>query len=224
MGQESSQLLDYFPSTQSPLSISYVFLQPYNRSFFSIIFTMKFSLALIAAVASQVATAFKIPEGTPDGIYQAYYDSDGNEVHERIGDNTTDDVVPILARSQPELSPLQKRNEVWCGCGIHMQGGDCDDATHDVERQLGSGGGSAVPPTGSTYSKRGAVVAFFCNHERSPKYANDNDARNAWAQITNSCNYYIAGTWQVDGGLTAGYMASFMDFCAHDRDANVNHC
>lgn len=182
---------------------------------------MKFSIALLAAIASHAVTAFKVPEGTADGVYTAHYDANGNEVLERIGD-IAEGANPIGARSLLPPSGLEKRNRAWCGCGIRMTGGDCDNATHGVENILG--GGHVVYPIGSIFAKSGSVVAFLCNHSRAELYANAGDARGAWSQTTDHCGFYIAGTWQIDGDLTGGYMTSDQDFCAHDRDAGAGSC
>ncbi|KAJ6779493.1 hypothetical protein PWT90_11036 [Aphanocladium album] len=194
---------------------------------------MKFSNALIAAVASQTATAFRLPADATDGVYSAYIDSSGKEVYERIGDGFPGaaDSLPARVEAQEAANAaaaaaeaaLSKRDFTWCGCGIRMNGGDCDTATHDVEHQLGDGG-RYVNPQGSVFAVRGSVVAFVCNHSRQPLLTRASDARDAWGGATRACGYYIAGTWEISSELDGGYMNSGQEWCGRDRSSQQHSC
>ncbi|KAJ6790238.1 hypothetical protein PWT90_06846 [Aphanocladium album] len=182
---------------------------------------MKFTTALVAAIATQAVSGFRAPADQPEGVYMAYYDDAGKEVHERIGDGLPAPDT-LSSRSLTSPSRIFKRNQTWCGCNIRMTGGDCDAATHDIEAQLG--GGKYIGAGLAYYSNRGGVTAFVCNHSRQQLHATGRDANYSWGAITRACGYYIAGTYEISGDLEAGYMLSGQNFCARDRGSSSHHC
>lgn len=127
---------------------------------------MKFSISLLAGVATQAATAFKVPDGAGDGVYAASFAEDGSEVHEHLQDfaGITSRTTPMTSRFEHLLpsTPTKRGKATWCGCGIGMDHGDCDSATHCLEDYLNNG--RVIHPYESFYCKRGSVVAFLCEH------------------------------------------------------------
>lgn len=187
---------------------------------------MKFSIALLGAVASQAATAFKIPDGAADGVYAASYsDGDGSEVYEYLQDlgGISSRTSPMISRYEHLVpSTLTKRDRAWCGCGIGMDHYDCDAATHCLESFLGSG--HIIDPFKALACKYGSVVAFMCEHQDEIRRLTSGDATYSFQVVTQKCGLYIAGTAQLAGGLTGGYMRNSDDYCFHDTDSGAGSC
>lgn len=187
---------------------------------------MKFSIALLAGLASQAVTAFKVPEGAADGVYAASFaQEDGSEVYEYLQDlaGVPSRTTPLISRYEHLVpSTKTKRTSTWCGCGIGMDHGDCDSATHCLENFLGSS--HVIEPYTSLFCKAGSVVAFMCEHDDEIHNPDNGDAYYSFQAVTQNCGWYIAGTAKLDGGLTAGYMRVSDDFCAHDRDSGAGSC
>ncbi|KAJ3494293.1 hypothetical protein NLG97_g4172 [Lecanicillium saksenae] len=187
---------------------------------------MKIFIALLASVASQAVIAFKVPPGAADGVYTASFaEEDGSEVYEYIQDvaGITSRTTPMISRYEHLVpSTLTKRNRTWCGCGIGMDRNDCDGATHCLEDFLGSG--RIIEPYKGLFCKYGSVVAFMCEHSNEIRNTNNGDAYVSFQYVTQSCGLYIAGTAQLDGGLTGGYMRTSDDFCFHDEDSGAGSC
>ncbi|KZM18905.1 uncharacterized protein EKO05_0010399 [Ascochyta rabiei] len=193
---------------------------------------MRFSSIVATLALTASASAWKIPQGTEDGVYKVDTLEDGSTVHTKIVD------AADIDRSQPEVqgislvpdetSSLQKRgnDQVWCGCGYNMVSGDCDAAVADLKTQLRP---STINPGQAYYSIRGKVVAFACNRGNRNWTVFPQNLGDSLADITNKCGWYIAGAKQTgndDQALLLGYQRwnGNDDFCGGARSSSQNHC
>src|SRR5690349_21662869 len=78
---------------------------------------------LILSLAA-IGSSFTLKGGLSNGLYKAYYNTAGEEVHELV---TADTLNTIRGR----MSSPSKRwsvGEVWCGCAFPMNAGDTNVA------------------------------------------------------------------------------------------------
>ena len=78
-------------------------------------------LAFVPLLLATAATAFVLPGGLHDGVYRAYLDERGTEIHERVSKpGIISERAPVT--EAPDVSKeLFKRDEaVWCGCGFTL--------------------------------------------------------------------------------------------------------
>lgn len=209
-------------------------------------------LAVLAAVLVTGAAAFTLPSDLQDGVYRAYYDKDGHEVHVLVqaaetGNvtlrrGTTDSEEPSLAKRLPGTPLL----EYSCGCGFALDHTNCDNAVTGLRVYLEQHGDSSLPnncfdlvPSTVVYSYNNNVVAFVCNGGTEYGVCSS-DVANSLAAVTSHCGLYIAGTeaaaaWSPspDGSVDVldyyytGYMqyTAGLDFCANEWDEGDNeHC
>lgn len=212
---------------------------------------MHFLTAALAAVFVTGAAAFTLPADLQNGVYHAYYDKDGREVHELVQaaepgnvtlrHRTTDLEEPSLAKRIPNPNTYYS-----CGCGFSLDHGNCDNAVTGLKNYLDqnadpnfSSGCYDLAPYTSAYCYVNNVVVFLCNGEQDYGVCS-NDVTNSLAAITNHCGWYIAGTeaaeaWfpnldgspEVDPPYFTGYMqyGPGLNFCANDWLAGDNeHC
>ena len=106
-------------------------------------------------------SAFTFPAGAANGIYRAYYNDAGDEVHELISPDTFEDsavsereVLHNHSKSR-RLTPL-----LWCGCGISMNAYDTNTANGGLQSQAMAG--LVLPENAAGYSVHNTVVAFVC--------------------------------------------------------------
>lgn len=101
---------------------------------------MRFSSIVATFALAASASAWKIPQGTQDGVYKVETLADGSIVHTKIIDaSEIDRNQPLVpGKSLVPDGPLSKRSpgQVWCGCGYNMVSGDCDAAVADLKTQL----------------------------------------------------------------------------------------
>lgn len=187
---------------------------------------MKFTATLIAIAAVRGTAAFYVPEGTPDGLYMAYINTDGVEVHEPI--NSTDALATLDRRlimpgtKDPETRLAARQpGEIWCGCDYVLIKPRCDDATHELENKLGDKG-TTIPSGGALFSVRREVVAFACNPTPIDVTWVHNNAAVAFTKVTERCGWYVAGTY--DDLIQAGYMETGGDICERATSSNQHSC
>lgn len=199
--------------------------------------------ALLISSLSLVA-AFKVPEGQADGVYRAYYDAEGKEVHELLTPEMLISsppegaasvlqpsppaaVAPVTPRYAGEKNPLlsKRRDNIYCGCGFTLDPGDCDAVVADLKAQFGSGY-TFIQPRMSYYSIMGrSVVAFVCNYSGSAYLGVTAQSYGEWlVVITAECGRYIAGSEGTPGSSSQGYMRSGSDFCANALTSPAHHC
>ncbi|KAK7978631.1 hypothetical protein PG988_006121 [Apiospora saccharicola] len=171
-------------------------------------------LSLLVAMPQAMPTneppplAPRIPRGQPEGTYVIHNPGTPNELHERLPD------LPESSRLEPaarrsETSPLPdallKRDDyIACGC-VDLNPTDCDNATHDLEAQAGTG--KLVDVGGCLYSVKGSVVAFICAYQ-VPDGSSAINLNSGWHVITRECGLYKAGTRGRRGMYGEGYMRS----------------
>ena len=108
---------------------------------------MRFAnIAVVLTFAASVL-AWRIPEGTEDGVYKVETLEDGSTVHTKVIDaadidRTSPEYAALnnLVPTEPSLdTSLEKRGKnggVWCGCGYNLIHGDCDAAVADLKSQM----------------------------------------------------------------------------------------
>ncbi|GIC89715.1 uncharacterized protein Aud_006140 [Aspergillus udagawae] len=163
-------------------------------------------LALLTLAASaKLATCFKIPEGTTDGVYKAYINENGVEVHEPL---LPEDIVPVTDSEQLEPAHFDMAMAAdpsfsawWCGCGITMNHGDCDAAVQALKNQFGSGT-VQIGANLAWYSISGSVVAFACNKVNARAEASADRLTRSLQSITDRCGWYVPGTTRGTLGVS----------------------
>ena len=101
---------------------------------------MRFS-SIVATLALAASTsAWKIPQGTEDGVYKVETLPDGTTTHTKIIDAADIDrnqpLVPGISLAPDGVLSKRSPGQVWCGCGYNMNSGDCDAAVADLKTQL----------------------------------------------------------------------------------------
>ncbi|KAK1657448.1 hypothetical protein BDP55DRAFT_773959 [Colletotrichum godetiae] len=202
---------------------------------------MQLSLYIIATLAAASA-AFRVPEGATDGVYAAYYDESGNEVHVK---DPNPIIVAVLVSAAPEARAVKKPGvsrarrasapselfaraaTVWCGCGFHLNNIDCDGAVQQIKDGInGAGGQSDVGPGLAWYAIRGNVVVFLCNRYGPGRgRVTVSSFAAGLSTITSACGYYVTGTIE-NGVLDIGYMNNDSNvwFCERSRWSTVHEC
>ena len=222
--------------------------------FFKAIFAAVFATGTAASTlpAASRTAGFTLPAGLQNGVYRAYYDKDGREVHELVkaAENGTVNLRRGTTDSE-ERSFINKRQSpgfflydgIWCGCGFNLDHGNCDAAVSNLENQLNVPGGDDsncawIDANMSFYAISNDVVAFACNWQTTVSICGS-DLAYSLQQITNSCGWYVAGTQLLEidwvtpdpipypvGYLNLGYMQYFggENFCAAATAGTTDHC
>lgn len=175
-----------------------------------------------------IASSFEIPQGATDGVYRAYINESGNEVHELIPAGAID-ISPREPMPHDALSEgtwLAKRGQAWCGCGFGMDHGSCDAANNALSKHLNNG--PIINGGVGFYAVVGSSVAFLCNRDSFPAQVFSGSVVIGARQVTAACGYYIAGTWRVDGfkAMDYGYMNWYngLNFCGNAENSPQHHC
>ncbi|EMD65314.1 hypothetical protein COCSADRAFT_354468 [Bipolaris sorokiniana ND90Pr] len=169
---------------------------------------MQFKSTLLLAFLS-ASSAFIIPEGTGDGVYEHHVNANGVDVHVKIGNATDFSATELSVYTKRvnsiRASRLQARDGAFCNQGpdkANMHHGDTDAANADLDYQCSNYG----PTKGrhNYYSVRGNTVAFFCNRAINSVQCTASRRAQTSSYITEKCGWYHAGWW--DAGLTSyGY-------------------
>lgn len=152
---------------------------------------------------------------------------DGIEVHHRL----PDPVEPFNATKPEEgHSDLVGRSDVptldiggsYCGCGIHLNKADTDNANAALQYQVRNG----KDMMSTYYSVSGSVVAFTCTNFFP---ADIPTLKEINVDISDACGMYVAGTVYAlhEGGQAyAGYMNwhNGLDFCGNAASSNKHSC
>ncbi|KAL8415121.1 hypothetical protein RB594_006090 [Gaeumannomyces avenae] len=198
---------------------------------------MLFPTALLVSSLT-LAAAFKVPEGQASGVYRAYYNAEGQEVHEALtadmlvtsepAGETTILQPPVVAPVTPRQAgnPLlsKRRDNIYCGCGFTLNPGDCDAVVDNLKSQLG--GFTWISPRMSYYSILGrSVVAFVCNLSDQYTLGVTASTYADWlGVITDECGRYIAGSEGTPGSSAQGYMRVTGDFCGNALTSPAHNC
>jgi hypothetical protein len=107
---------------------------------------MRFTPLLLLAAG---ATAFTVPQGQPDGVYEVYTAPDGTETHTFL--RGLNDTVEARNDVPGKFSLANKRqvsgvvNDIGCG-GYTLPSGDTDAANNALDAQCGGGAsGKSLP-------------------------------------------------------------------------------
>jgi hypothetical protein len=185
---------------------------------------------IVLAAASSV-TAFTLPANLTAGVYRAYYDENGLEVHEAITEEffaAKRAVASAHDMATFESNLAKRAGPMWCGCGIGMNHGDCDNAVDKLKGQFHDG--TAYIPGGNSYyshSDNRGVVAFACNAAGDQRIASGAMIGKMLESVTRSCGWYVPGTQECDpNGLRVGYMnyAEGARFCDAATSSGQSQC
>jgi len=204
-----------------------------SASLLSLIATLG-AVSLVAAGVPAEHDGFYLPANLSSGLYTAYFDDTGKEIHELI---STD-----LPTGSPAPPPLHTRQQyadnavpyTLCGCGFDLDVGDCNAAVSVLENWAGNG--VTMSDNTVVYVIDGSVVAFVCsnNGEAGPTELDSESLVSDYSIITSNCGWYIAGTYilMTDAAYweylsrTSGYMQYIngMNICAAARYSSATSC
>lgn len=178
---------------------------------------------LILGLAA-VSSSFRLPDGLPNGSYQAYYNEAGEEIHELISETILNSTTSHQVLSKRQF-PLSKRSSIqtWCGCDNPMNAGDTNVANEGLANQAASG--PRIDPGTSFYTIQNTAVAFVCNGDDKPlTIPTDVVSTGSW-DVSAACGLFYAGTSRLEWPemLDYGYMnyVSGLDFC-HDAERSTS--
>ncbi|KAK3332785.1 hypothetical protein B0T19DRAFT_111318 [Cercophora scortea] len=209
-------------------------------------FTMLFTTAiLLLPIAAPLISAFTLHSNNiTNGIFKAYHDAAGNEVHEIL---TLDAInadaqaavasgVAVASRSlgkNPHVSRFDPARRSWCGCGLNMDHSDCDSAVEELKKQIRSHNGRIFVPIGQAYySIWGNVVAFVCSPGSNSAITGISESALTYGLsfLTDHCGRYVPGTY-IEGAINVaseleGYMEvnGGVDFCAKSTSSGSWNC
>lgn len=165
------------------------------------------------AVPLSKVPSFTIPGGLSNGLYKAYYNAAGEEVHELV---TAEDYNSTSLPATPaEYESSAKRHEVvkrwdsyyiWCGCGFNMNAGDTNVANACLANWAASSpvlGGDVAQ-----YCIQNTAIAFAVNYFSEAVTIPSNLVSNNSPDISYDCGNFVAGTSALNGfvHLDYGYM------------------
>ncbi|KAH8589881.1 hypothetical protein B0O99DRAFT_692098 [Bisporella sp. PMI_857] len=168
-------------------------------------------------VAASVYGSFTIPEDQPDGSYLVSVDEAGNTIHEKI-ESLSEATTGLKPRSNSaKFSPkpdIFARQSVTITCtGYYLNVADADAAVTDLANQCGSGG--VMGGYRSFYSKRGNVVAYFCNNSSGSNTCYSWEVRDNLVGVGSSfCGSYAGFSVYLSGKQgTYGQLVVSASFC-----------
>jgi hypothetical protein len=177
---------------------------------------MRFSSIVLFAVG---IVAFTIPDGQPNGVYEAYIAADGTEVHELImdapGSGSAEGDIAI-ASATISSAKFAKRDFVGCG-GRPLNADDTNKANSMLDAQCG--GGASVPGGRDFYSIWGCTVAWACNFAGTTNcFASERN--NAALQIIAVCwknAAWLSGWYRYENSVR-NIEYGFGDVCGGERN------
>lgn len=164
-----------------------------------------------------------------DGVYAVRSDANGHEIHERIAEPGVHDSNKMTRSEAEQTANIETRDNTnlnfYCGCAFPIDPANTDAAVADLKGQVT--GGTTL--WRNYYSIRGNVVAFSCAYDY---YTSSNALATNFADITNTCGRYIAGTVRTFNGNwlssvnTVGYMqyTEGLNFCATATSSQQHIC
>jgi hypothetical protein len=127
-----------------------------------------FTLTALLALVTSVQATFKIPAGTPDGVYGVTIDADGtaHHINKRDGTNFTTPVIGLTPPSFAEKYSLDKRGDgpKCVASGAVLVRNDITQAQYALADACDANGDEFVPAEGDRYSKFGNAVVYVCNY------------------------------------------------------------
>jgi hypothetical protein len=164
------------------------------------------TLSFLSLTLSLIA-GFHIPANTTNGVYKAYYDKDGKEVHVLLtpeilaNDTATVFAANLVALPSMVTSPVVRRTAYrrsFCECNQNLDHSDADAATEMLRDQIQRAGGTVyVPINQGIYGTLNGVTAFICTPERNSAVTPVNvvDYNYALRWITDHCGRYVPGMY-----------------------------
>ncbi|KAM0391475.1 hypothetical protein ACHAPZ_011296 [Fusarium culmorum] len=169
---------------------------------------MKFTTPLLVLQSVACAT-FTLPDNLPNGVYRAHVNAEGLEVSEGV---TVDYKTTVTPRKTTNLLKSRQikdeggwdrdQPDMWCGCGLSMNHGNCDNAVDMLKAQFDRSDGGVGEVT------QACQYADFL------------------ARLTDRCGWYVPGTFSPSSiGISAvdcGYMnySPGLDFCGNAEIGN----
>ncbi|RGP62579.1 hypothetical protein FSPOR_9158 [Fusarium sporotrichioides] len=197
---------------------------------------MKTKTLLLLLQSAVACTAFTLPDNLPNGVYHAHVDDQGLEVTEGVTVDYNTTVTPkktshlLKSRQTKEEGGWDRdQPEMWCGCGLSMNHGNCDTAVDMLKAQFSRSDGGVGEVNQAWYSIWGDVVAFCCASGGYPVTASR--YADYLARITDRCGWYVPGTFSPSSigfsSVDCGYMnyapgLAFCDTAESGRYMGVN--
>ncbi|KAI8403732.1 hypothetical protein FOFC_17175 [Fusarium oxysporum] len=155
----------------------------------------------ILLLQSVVACAgFTMPEKLPNGVYSVHVNDQGLEVYDGLTVDHTTTVTPRAPSSHLEARQWRDEGgwdrsepEMFCGCGLSMNHGNCDTAVDMLKAQFDRSDGGVGEVTQAWYSIWGDVVAFCCTDGQYPMTSSQ--YADLLGRITDTCGWYVPGTF-----------------------------
>ncbi|KAF4336658.1 hypothetical protein FBEOM_9477 [Fusarium beomiforme] len=186
---------------------------------------MKSSTPILILQSVVACAGFTMPENLPNGVYRVHVNSQGLEVYDGLTVDHTTTVTPGVSSRQLKARQWKDEGgwdrddpEMYCGCGLSMNHGNCDTAVDMLKAQFERSDGGVGEVTQAWYSIWGDVVAFCCTDTSYPMTSSN--YANILAHITDSCGCSIG----------CGYMnySPGLDFCANAESGKFmgrnGHC
>lgn len=170
-------------------------------------------LLSVILLAIPLISGFMIPANKTNGVYKAYHDKDGKEVHVVLTPELLQEdaasvfaahlvAVPAAAdNSTVAVAARGVRHEyrrMYCECNDNMDHSDTDEATDMLRDVIERAGGTAYVPIGSgIYGSFGGVTAFICTPAKNTAVTPVTRATYDYALgfITDKCGRYIPGMY-----------------------------
>lgn len=152
----------------------------------------RFVFTAVLALAASVQASFKVPTGTPDGVYGVTVDNDGTAHHVNKRDGTTFTTPP------PGLTPsvvtqkykLDKRVTDGPKCvdsGAVLVRNDITQAQYALADACDANGDDFIPAHGDRYSKFGNAVVYVCNYGVKTQHCYSSELNSDLAEVEAQC-------------------------------------
>lgn len=138
---------------------------------------------------------FHIPAGQKNGVYNAFMDDDGKEVHQRVGslsrppqgwlDHSTGSKV---ARNMS----LLPRENVGANCpevAAIMDQSEVERAAYNLGSACDNGGPTFVKPRSAQYALSANAIVFTCNHMYETWFSGTNARACSTSEVTDSITW-----------------------------------
>ncbi|KAF2018642.1 hypothetical protein BU24DRAFT_418162 [Aaosphaeria arxii CBS 175.79] len=163
---------------------------------------MRLKTVFLAIVGALSASAFVIPEGQEDGVYESYLEN-GKSVHVKLA-NSTHDIANNKKRDAIPASILPRDVSISCGGARNLNREWFDAAWGNLRWQCGNYG--PTKPRHNYYAISGDVVAFFCNFNyRDSVQCNEGGADLSGYQISTTCGALQSGWLTNNDEWSYGY-------------------
>jgi len=145
----------------------------------------------IVALFAAAASAFTVSQNQADGVYEVYYDENGQQVTNLIGQaaQTADAIAALIERRTHGGSLLarqQTSKTITCDRDtVPLDKKETDRAHAALDKQCI--GFPVVKGGHNFYSKNGCSVSFFCNFSKKDSYCNNSERAQATEEISKKC-------------------------------------